>query len=228
MLLFKIGYLVNEISELFPIIFLFFYFKNKELELKKLVSFYILTKLIFTYIQSIMMYTAPASFNIQYVPIIQNVYLLIYFLITSLIYRKLFDLKLDKLITSGMILFFIVLIFNLSDNGFKNQLLNYGVSVSNLIFTIYGIIYFYQSDGSNQSVFSKRYFWLNTAILTYNSLMFSSMAVSNLFINDKRVMMQFAMWSFVLIANILFNLLISIFLYKSVKLAEQYLNKSLT
>jgi hypothetical protein len=217
MLFFKIGYFINELSELFPMIFLLLYLKNKEFEIKKLVFLFVSLKLIVTYVQSYLMYTASESFNIQYIPMIQNSYLVLYFFIISLIYKKLFSSKLEKLIAGGIIVFFIVLIINLSEVGFKNELLNYGVSVSNLIFTTYGIIYFYQSDGIRQSVFSKRYFWLNAAILSYNALMFSSMAVSNLFVNDKRVMIHFAMWFFVLFASILFNVFISIFIVKTGK-----------
>jgi hypothetical protein len=227
MLYLKIGYFINELSEIIPIIFYAFYFKNKEFELKKLVFLFVLLKIVFTYIQSILIYTAPASFNIQYIPMIQNSYLVLSFFIISLIYKKLFNPKLDKLIAGGIIVFFIVLIINFLEVGFKNELLNYGVSVSNLIFTTYGIIYFYQSDGSKKSVFSRKYFWLNTALLTYNSLMFSSMAVSNLFINDKRVMIHFAMWSFVLFASILFNVLISIFIVKTGKLPAYKLDSRL-
>ena len=158
---------------------------------------------------------------------IQNSYLVLSFFIISLIYKKLFNPKLDKLIAGGIIVFFIVLIINFLEVGFKNELLNYGVSVSNLIFTTYGIIYFYQSDGTSQSLFSKRYFWLNTAILSYNALMFSSMSVQNLFINDKRVMIHLAMWSFVIFASILFNVFISIFIVKIGKLPAYKLDSRL-
>ena len=146
--------------------------------------------------------------------LLQNVYIVIYYILAIKIYKLLLNKNNHKFIRFGGILFMIILISNLylSMDDLYFDLLNYTLSYSNLIFTIYSIIYFVQSS-NKKSLFELEYFWLNISFLVYNSMLFSVMLLRNIVFTNQSDYVQELFWSVVIIASVLFNFFLAIFLF---------------
>jgi hypothetical protein len=157
-------------------------------------------------------YTILTGINV--IDFVENIYLLCSFIAISIIYKVILDKLISKVFLFGTLFFVAILILNLFLTDCRVSLLNYGVAASNLVFSSYGLLYFTMYS-KNKSTYKLKYFWLNIALLVYNSLMFFAMTVSKLIINDKWGDIQSTLWSIVVLSSILFNVFLMVFLYKN-------------
>ncbi len=147
---------------------------------------------------------------------LQNVYLVISYILFTKIYRLILNVNYEKVFRFGSFFFFIVLILNLFIDKMHFRLLNYAISCSNLIFTIYSVIYLV-NHLQKKNAFELKYFWLNISFLVYNSLLFSVMFFQNIVMKNQSGLYEKFFWSVVLLATFLFNFFLAVFLFKSIK-----------
>ena len=196
------------LSELFPLVFLYRFDYYRFNEIFILMFDFTLSKFLVTLMGILILYLNYWDENLNC--FIQNIYAVLYFVIISRLYKTiLVDID-RRLFKVGNILFLLGLIMNGIWFDFRYEFFNYATSMVNLIFSIYGIIFFSVSErGINSGRFSN-YFWLNIALVTYNMCLFPTMLFDDLIIGESWSFTQELLWSIVLIASILLNIVLSI------------------
>lgn len=155
--------------------------------------------------------------GIYLVLFIENLHIVISYILFTKIYKLLLNVNHHKFIRFGSFLFIMVLILNLylAIDELYLEVLNYALSCSNLIFTIYSIFYLVQSS-KKKSVFEIEYFWLNISFLVYNAMLFSVMLFRNIILlTIKSVYIIGLFWSVIVFADVLFNFFLAIFLFNN-------------
>jgi hypothetical protein len=148
--------------------------------------------------------------------IVQNTYTILYFLIVSKLYKSILGEHFSNYFQIGNIMFLCSFILSCICFDFRNYLFNYTVSTVNVIFIIYGLLYFRLFR--NNFVFGefKNYYWLNIAFLTYNVCMLPAMVFDRIIIfGDSWGKAQEMLWSIVLFSNLLYNIFICVFLFEA-------------
>ena len=207
-------FLVNiaELSDFLPLIFLFrFNYSKYDKIFIRLIDFVIL-KLVMLIISLLVINLDYWSTTLNC--FFQNSYSILYFLIVSTIYKEMINNFDKRLIDFGNILFFSALIINFIAFDFRYVFMNYLVSAINVIFVVYGIVFFISSKNGILSHRFKKYFWLNIAFLIYNACMFPAMFFEHLLIGEIWTSISEILWSIVLVSMLLLNLFISIFLWE--------------
>ncbi len=205
-------FLVNiaELSDFLPLIFLFRVNNSSYDKIPiPLIDFVILKLviMIFSKLVTNLDYWEP-TLNCFF----QNSYSILYFLIVSRIYKEMINNFDNRLFDFGNILFFLALIINFIAFDFRYVFMNYLVSVINVIFVFFGIVFFISSKNGILTHGFKKFFWLNIAFLIYNACMFPAIFFDHLLIGEIWTSMSEILWSIVIVSTLLLNLFISIFL----------------
>lgn len=145
--------------------------------------------------------------------IVQNTYTILYFLIVSKLYKSILGEHFLKNFQIGNIMFLCSFILSFNWFDFRNYLFNYTVSIVNVVFIFYGILYFRSYRNNFVSGEFNNYFWLNIAFLTYNVCMFPAMVFDRIIIGDFWGKAQELLWSIVIFSNLLYNIFICVFLF---------------
>lgn len=153
--------------------------------------------------------------------IVLNTYTILYFLIISKLYKSILGEYFSNYFQIGNIMFFCSFILSSIWFDFRNYLFNYTVSTVNVVFIIYGILYF--RSYRNNFVFGEfnNFFLLNIALLTYNVCMLPAMFFDRIIIRDSWGNTQEILWSIVLFSSLLYNILICVFLYEARLMKEE-------
>lgn len=147
--------------------------------------------------------------------IVQNTYTILYFLIVSKLYKSILGEHFSNYFQIGNIMFLCSFILSSIWFDFRNYLFNYTVSTVNVVFIIYGILYFRSYRNNFVSGEFNNYFWLNIAFLTYNVCMFPAMVFDRIIIGDSWGKAQELLWSIVIFSNLLYNIFICVFLFEA-------------
>lgn len=206
--MYELLFLVSNIIEFFPLIFLLKcdYSRCSEIFIP-LLDFVIIKPLI---LLISLLIVSLNYWEITLNAFCQNIYTILYFFVISKIYRVLLVQLNNKVFEIGNIIFLMVFLINCYWFDFRYEFLNYATSIVNLIFSIYGIIFFSVSERGINSGRSSNYFWLNIALVTYNMCLFPAMLFDHLIIGKSWSFIAELLWSIVLIASILLNSVLSI------------------
>lgn len=147
--------------------------------------------------------------------IVQNTYTILYFLIVSKLYKSILGEHFSNYFQIGNIMFLCSFILSFIWFDFRNYLFNYTVSIVNVVFIIYGILYFRSYRNNFVSGEVNNYFWLNIAFLTYNVCMLPAMVFDRIIIGDSWGKAQELLWSIVIFSNLLYNFFICVFLFEA-------------
>ena len=211
---------LNSISDFLPLVILLIVRSTRF----RLINLYLLDFFILKVAVPVLGYTLIFMNHDQYNlnSIVQNTYTILYFLIVSKLYKSILGEHFSNYFQIGNIMFLCSFILSCIWFDFRNYLFNYTVSTVNVIFIIYGLIYFRSSR--NNFVFGEfnNYFWLNIALLTYNVCMFPAMVF------DRIINFGYSwskahemLWFIVLFSNLLYNIFICVFLFEARLMKEE-------
>ena len=189
----------------------------------RLINLYLLDLFIFKVAVPVLGYTLIFMNHDQYNlnSIVQNTYTILYFLIVSKLYKSILGEHFSNYFQIGNIMFLCSFILSFIWFDFRNYLFNYTVSTVNVVFIIYGILYF-RSFRNNFVVGEfNNYFWLNIALLTYNVCMLPAMVFDRIIMLDSWGTVQEMLWSIVLFSNLLYNIFICVFLFEARLMKEE-------
>ena len=171
----------------------------------------------FLSITIILMYHEQAILN----SFIQNTYTILYFFIVSKLYKSILGERFSNYFQIGNIIFLSSFILSSIWFDFRYDFFNYTVSTVNVVFIVYGLLYF--RSIRNNFVFGEfnNFFWLNIALLTYNVCMLPSMFFERIIIGDSWGNIQEILWSIVLFSSLLNNIFLCVFLYEARLMKEE-------
>ena len=211
---------LNSLSDFLPLVILLIVRSTRF----RLINLYLLDFFILKVAVPVLGYTLIFMNHDQYNlnSIVQNTYTILYFLIVSKLYKSILGEHFSNYFQIGNIMFLCSFILSCIWFDFRNYLFNYTVSTVNVIFIIYGLIYFRSSR--NNFVFGEfnNYFCLNIALLTYNVCMFPAMIFDRIIIfGYSWGTVQEMLWSIVLFSNLLYNIFICVFLFEARLMKEE-------
>lgn len=211
------------LSEIFPLVFLYRFDYYRYNEIFILMFDFTLSKFLVTLIAILIMYLN--FWDVSLNSFFQNIYTVLYFVIISRLYKTIL-IDIDSIIFKvGNITFLLGLIMNGIWFDFRYEFFNYATSMVNLIFSIYGIIFFIVSERGINSVRFSNYFWLNIALVTYNMCLFPAMLFDHFIIGKSWSFISELLWSIVLIASILLNIVLSISFLQVINVREEVVAK---
>lgn len=212
---------ITNISEIFPLLLLLKsnFFRYNEIFIPLLD--FLLAKAIMMLLSVIIL--SLNYWDMRFNSLFHNLYTIIYFVSVSRIYRTiLIDIN-QNFFRVGYTLFLLILIINGFWFDFRFEFFNYTISIVNLIFIFYGIIFLFSSKKILISGNFSNYFLLNIAFLTYNICLFSAMVFDRLIILELSIFNQQLLWSVVLISSIMLNIFLSIFILNNQSYSENIL-----
>jgi hypothetical protein len=152
---------------------------------------------------------------------IQNTYIILYFFMVSRLYKSILGKRFSNYFQIGNIIFLFAFILSSIWFDFRYDFFNYTISTVNVVFMVYGLLYF--RSIRNNFVFGEfnNFFWLNIALLIYNVCMIPAMFFDRIIIGDSWGITQEILWSIVLFSSLLKNIFLCVFLYEARLMKEE-------